>query len=102
MFATGSHQWAAPGTGLHDIKISDESEQAVWQHIHAENSQVVTEAMNLGDVSFHHGWTLHRADPNGTSQCREAHTIQYAADTMRWSAKANGGATGFGGVRTPG
>ena len=104
MFLAGSHRWGKVGinTDLHDIRISDESEQAVWEHVRAENSKVVSEPMSLGDVSFHHGWTLHRAAPNTTLRCREAHTIQYTGDTMRWSAAAPEGPTGFGGVRTAG
>jgi hypothetical protein len=55
MFAVGSHRLAPQGTGLQAIRISDESESAVWEHVRRENCPVVTEAMQLGDVSFHHG-----------------------------------------------
>ena len=75
-------------------------------------------------MSYHHGWTLHRADGNGTTECREAHTIQFAAHgtsphmdgstrkpdrvltscgaDMRWSAAAPRTPTAEGGERTPG
>jgi len=87
MFAQGSHRWQPTGEGLQDIRISDESEQAVWAHVEKTGATVSSEPLLLGDVSFHNGWTLHRANANETAECREAHTIQYTADNMRWSAQ---------------
>jgi ectoine hydroxylase-related dioxygenase (phytanoyl-CoA dioxygenase family) len=36
-----------------------------------------------GDATFHAGWTLHRARPNGSNQCREVMTVIYFADGAR-------------------
>jgi hypothetical protein len=37
----------------------------------------VFEPYDLGEVSFHYGWTLHRAGPNTTDRPRKVHTIIY-------------------------
>lgn len=37
---------------------------------------------NLGDVSFHHGWTLHSAPPNTLDETRYAYAISFIADGM--------------------
>src|SRR5690606_39195756 len=44
-----------------DIEISDESERIIREEIKREGLLEVTEPFGLGDVSFHTGWTLHRA-----------------------------------------
>jgi ectoine hydroxylase-related dioxygenase (phytanoyl-CoA dioxygenase family) len=42
-------------------------------------------AMNVGDATFHSGWTLHSAKPNTTNERREALAIIYYAADMRLS-----------------
>ena len=42
----------------------------------------VFEPYELGEVSFHLGWTLHRAGPNTTGQPRKVHTIAYMDKDM--------------------
>ena len=41
------------------------------------------------DVSFHLGWTLHRAGPNVTTQPRRVFTIIYMDAAMRLAAPKN-------------
>ena len=36
-----------------------------------------------GEVSFHLGWTLHRAGPNTTTRPRRVHTVIYMDEAMR-------------------
>ena len=43
-------------------------------------------AFEVGDASFHSGWTLHSAPPNHTDTMREAMTIIYYADGTRVGA----------------
>lgn len=42
-----------------------------------------------GDVSFHFGWTLHRAGPNTTSEPRKVHTVIYMDRDMRLAEPKN-------------
>ena len=66
-----------------DVKISDESERIIAQAIKKEKIIEIQEPYALGDVSFHSGWTLHRAGGNATEQPRKAHTIIYMDEQMR-------------------
>jgi ectoine hydroxylase-related dioxygenase (phytanoyl-CoA dioxygenase family) len=43
-------------------------------------------AFELGDVSFHSGWTFHRAGPNKSGRTREVMTIIYIEDGVRLAA----------------
>ncbi len=64
-----------------DLEISDESEMTLKQ---ALNTFKVEEGgFHLGDVSFHAGWTFHRAGANHTERSREVMTIIYMDEHMR-------------------
>jgi hypothetical protein len=49
----------------------------------------VQEPYALGDVSFHLGWTLHRAGPNTTKSLRRVFTIIYMDADMRLAKPTN-------------
>ena len=49
-----------------DLEISDESEERIREAVKREGMIEVQEPYALGDVSFHYGFTLHRAGPNTT------------------------------------
>ncbi len=66
-----------------DVKISEESERIIAQAIRNEKIIEIQEPYALGDVSFHYGWTLHRAGGNTTEQPRKAHTVIYMDEQMR-------------------
>lgn len=72
-----------------DLIISDESEQLIRQAIKKEGLIEVQEPYELGEVSFHYGWTLHRAGPNTTNQPRKVFTIIYMDESMRLSEPKN-------------
>ena len=72
-----------------DVKISDESERIITQTIKKEKIVEIQESYALGDVSFHSGWTLHRAGVNTTGQTRKAHTVIYMDGQMRLKARRN-------------
>ena len=76
-FAAGSHR-ADFGR---DLFISDESERIIASKV--TDLPMVEQPFNLGDVSFHYGWTFHRAPPNRTSILRQVMTIIYMDDAMR-------------------
>jgi ectoine hydroxylase-related dioxygenase (phytanoyl-CoA dioxygenase family) len=72
-FATGSHRFEFG----RDLQISDESEERLQEAITGQGFEVSVEPYALGDVSFHLGWTFHRANPNRTDVPRRAMTIIY-------------------------
>jgi ectoine hydroxylase-related dioxygenase (phytanoyl-CoA dioxygenase family) len=60
-----------------NLPISDESEAAVQQALAERRFPVVQEPFALGDVSYHLGWTFHRAEANTTAAPRRVMTIIY-------------------------
>ena len=71
-FGAGSHRFQAG----RDLEISDESEQKLGQLLR-DQSKLIEEPFDLGEVSFHFGWTFHRAGINTTPQMRGVITIIY-------------------------
>jgi ectoine hydroxylase-related dioxygenase (phytanoyl-CoA dioxygenase family) len=70
-----------------DLEISDESEITLKQALNAFNME--DGGFDLGDVSFHSGWTFHRAGANSTDRSREVMTIIYMDENMRLAAPRN-------------
>lgn len=70
-----------------DLEISDESERLIG----AKLSDLPKDETpyDLGEVSFHAGWSMHRAGPNRTSQMRGVMTVIYIDADMRLAAPAN-------------
>jgi hypothetical protein len=66
-----------------DLEISAESEEQIREEVRKEKIVQVQEPFALGDVSYHLGWTLHRAGPNTTNQPRRVFTIIYMDCDMR-------------------
>ncbi len=78
-FAKGSHLKRIG----RDLEISDESERLIRAAISEQGVVEVAEPYRSGDVSFHLGWTLHRAGPNTTTEARRVHTVIYMDIDMR-------------------
>jgi ectoine hydroxylase-related dioxygenase (phytanoyl-CoA dioxygenase family) len=78
-FSTGSQRY----TGGRDLAISDESEMKISKALLEEKLPMVDSGFDLGEISFHSGWTYHRAGPNTTGRPREVMTIIYMEDGMR-------------------
>jgi len=72
-FATGSHRFEFG----RDLEISDDSEAALQRALSEEEFPVSRAPYALGDVSYHLGWTFHRAEPNQTDIPRRVMTIIY-------------------------
>lgn len=102
-FYRGSHN-AVLGR---DLPISDESEIQITAAMEAQGFAIDEQPYALGDVSFHAGWTFHRAGPNTTNRPRSVMTMIYmdadmklaepmnhmqAADRERWCPGATVGA----------
>ena len=47
-----------------DLEISDESEQKISRQLLEQGLPLIETPFDLGEVSYHYGWTFHRAGPN--------------------------------------
>lgn len=72
-----------------DLPISDESERQIGAAMEASGFAVDESAYDLGDVSFHSGWTFHRAGANRSTGPRSVMTIIYIDAAMRISTPVN-------------
>lgn len=72
-----------------DLAISDESEQLIRDAIKKEGVLESFEPYALGEVSFHYGWTLHRAGPNTTAEARRVFTVIYMDKDMALAKPKN-------------
>jgi ectoine hydroxylase-related dioxygenase (phytanoyl-CoA dioxygenase family) len=72
-FARGSQRFSFG----RDLPISDESEAALQEALSGQRFPLVQRPFALGDVSYHLGWTFHRAEGNTTPIPRRVMTIIY-------------------------
>jgi ectoine hydroxylase-related dioxygenase (phytanoyl-CoA dioxygenase family) len=72
-----------------DLGISDESERQISAHLQASQFELYEQPFALGDVSFHLGWTFHRAGPNRSTEPRSVMTIIYMDAEMCLKAPGN-------------
>ena len=72
-----------------DLGISDESEREITRAMQEHGFPVVNDPFELGEVSFHLGWTFHRAGPNRSEQPRSVMTVIYMDRDMRLKAPSN-------------
>lgn len=63
--------------------ISDESEAQITEAMLQHGFPVVAEPYDLGEVSFHLGWTFHRAGENVSANPRSVMTVIYMDSDMR-------------------
>lgn len=73
-----------------DLEISDESEQRISQAMHSRGYPLDEAPYALGDVSFHGGWTFHRAGANQSDQPRSVMTMIYMDADMVVASPTNG------------
>jgi len=67
-----------------DLEISDESELTLKQAL--QSFTMEKSSFELGEMSFHAGWTFHRAGAHQTDQPREVMTV-ISMDENMWLAK---------------
>jgi ectoine hydroxylase-related dioxygenase (phytanoyl-CoA dioxygenase family) len=72
-----------------DLEISDESEDKLQKALSMQQFEYVVEPFELGEISYHAGWTFHRAGPNRSTSPREVMTIIYMDAAMRLKAPSN-------------
>jgi ectoine hydroxylase-related dioxygenase (phytanoyl-CoA dioxygenase family) len=66
-----------------DLGISDESEAKITENMARHGFRFAVEPFALGEVSFHLGWTFHKAGPNTGTQPRSVMTVIYMDADMR-------------------
>lgn len=77
-FYAGSHK--KDDKRFIDIFSGKVDEEEFVKETNLESIKVSYQKMNIGDVSFHHGLTFHRAKPNRSKEDRVVHTAIYFAD----------------------
>lgn len=82
-FAVGSQRCAFG----RDLPIGDESERLLAQRL--SDLPVERSPYALGEVSFHAGWTFHRAGANATTRMRAVMTVIYMDIDMRLAQPGN-------------
>lgn len=60
-----------------DLEISDTSEKILADALQQQNFNVQDTPFDLGEVSYHAGWTFHRAGPNVSDRPRKVMTMIY-------------------------
>ncbi len=76
-FSVGSHAFDKG----RDLAISDDSEKQMAFNL--KDFPIDEGAYDLGEVSFHSGWTFHRASPNTSTQPRAVMTVIYMEDGIK-------------------
>jgi ectoine hydroxylase-related dioxygenase (phytanoyl-CoA dioxygenase family) len=85
-FSAGSHRFNMTGR---DVEISDESEKKLSKALLESGLPLIETPFDLGEVSYHYGWTFHRAGPNISNRPREVMTIIYVDADARVAEPAN-------------
>lgn len=85
-FFAGSHREAFG----RELEISDESERLITEAMQTRGFALDEAPYALGDVSFHAGWTFHRAGPNRSDRPRSVMTMIYMDADMRVAEPKNG------------
>jgi ectoine hydroxylase-related dioxygenase (phytanoyl-CoA dioxygenase family) len=72
-----------------ELEISDDSEKLLSKQLENLNLNVNDSFFDLGEVSYHSGWTFHRAGPNVSGRPRKVMTIIYMDKDVRVSNPKN-------------
>jgi len=70
----GSHRWS----GLQDVRFFNQqnlSEMEEKFRAHGREVRIVPMTLRKGQVSFHHGWTIHASYPNTSGQPRLSYAV---------------------------
>jgi ectoine hydroxylase-related dioxygenase (phytanoyl-CoA dioxygenase family) len=84
-FRAGSHRFKFG----RDLAISEDSETKLQDAFKVSNHALVEEPFDLGEVSYHYGWTFHRAGPNQSNAPRAVMTVIYMDADIRVIPPAN-------------
>ena len=84
-FSVGSHQLELG----RNLPISDESEALIQQQLKDADLPYDASPFDLGEVSYHYGWTMHNAGENVTDNPRKVMTMIYFADGTKLKEPQN-------------
>ncbi len=84
-FSATSHQFDLG----RDLEISDESESQINAQLTAKGLPVDEGPFDLGEISYHYGWTFHRAAANVSDRPRNVMTVIYMEDGIRLAKPRN-------------
>jgi ectoine hydroxylase-related dioxygenase (phytanoyl-CoA dioxygenase family) len=65
-----------------ELEISDDSEKLIQKSLKEAQADIDDTPFDLGEVSFHLGWTFHRAGPNQSDRPREVMTMIYVDENI--------------------
>ena len=72
-----------------ELPISDEGERLITANMSASGFRMVDGPFDMGEVSFHLGWTFHRAGANRSSHPRSVMTVIYMDHAMQLKVPVN-------------
>ena len=72
-----------------DLEISDRSEELIAKNLKISNLPMESSPFDLGEVSFHYGFTFHRAGPNSSDLGREVMTVIFMDRDMELAEPKN-------------
>ena len=72
-----------------DLGISDASEAAISANMARHGCEYACDGFDLGEVSFHLGWTFHKAGANTSTRPRSVMTVIYMDAAMRLAPPLN-------------
>jgi ectoine hydroxylase-related dioxygenase (phytanoyl-CoA dioxygenase family) len=72
-----------------DLEISDESESQLQAALEGAKFRLDDGPFELGEVSFHYGWTYHRAGANTGDRRRDVMTVIYMDEDMKVAEPRN-------------
>jgi ectoine hydroxylase-related dioxygenase (phytanoyl-CoA dioxygenase family) len=72
-----------------DLQISDDSEELIQKSLKDAQADIDESPFDLGEVSYHFGWTFHRAGANSSAHARKVMTMIYMDENIRIAAPAN-------------
>jgi ectoine hydroxylase-related dioxygenase (phytanoyl-CoA dioxygenase family) len=84
-FSVGSHRFESG----RELEISDDSEREIQKRLSEAKLPMDEGPFDLGEVSFHSGWTFHRAGPNTSDRPRAVMTVIYMEDGIRLAEPTN-------------
>jgi ectoine hydroxylase-related dioxygenase (phytanoyl-CoA dioxygenase family) len=78
-FSVGSHRFQHG----RQLEISDDSERVLQTSLKDANYPIENSPFELGEVSYHYGWTFHRAGANTSETARAVMTMIYMDKDIR-------------------
>lgn len=84
-FSETSHRFAVG----RNIEISDDSEKKINKALLDKGLSLNDTPFDVGEISYHYGWTFHRAGPNISNSPRRVMTVIYLEDGATVTKPAN-------------